>query len=189
MKKTQFNIILCGVGGQGIITLLQILTEAALIEGYDVKSSELHGLSQRGGMVVTHLRFGEKIFSPMILPGKANLILGLEISEALRKIDFSNEKTIFLVNKKYIPYPNCLPEEKILKELKKIKNLYLIEASKICQEKLKNEVLAGIYLISFASFKNLIPLKPSSLKKAIKKIIPQKYLEQNLKALNLAKTA
>ena len=69
-------MIIVGTGGQGLITLLQILAEAALIEGYDVKTSELHGLSQRGGSVEVHIRFGKEIYSPLIFPGKANLILG-----------------------------------------------------------------------------------------------------------------
>ena len=59
-KTSQFNIVIIGTGGQGLITLLQILAEAALFEGYDVKTSELHGLSQRGGSVEAHVRFGEK---------------------------------------------------------------------------------------------------------------------------------
>ena len=84
MEHKTFNIILSGVGGQGIITLLQILAEAAFVEKYDVKTSELHGLSQRGGSVVAHLRFGEKIFSPLIKATEADLILSLEISEAVR---------------------------------------------------------------------------------------------------------
>ena len=78
-------------------------------------------------------------------------------------------------------------EEEILNNLKKIsKNIFLIPATEICQEKLGTNVVAGVYLISLSSFKNLIPMKPSSLFKAIKKIIPEKYLELNLKTFNLA---
>jgi len=61
-NKKDFNLIIVGTGGQGLITLLQILAEAALIEGYEVKTSELHGLSQRGGSVEVHIRFGKKFF-------------------------------------------------------------------------------------------------------------------------------
>ena len=84
MTNKNFNIILTGVGGQGIITLLSVIDEAAFVEGYDIKSSELHGLSQRGGSVEAHIRFGKKVYSPMVSNGKADLIIALEALEALR---------------------------------------------------------------------------------------------------------
>ncbi|MBU2578505.1 indolepyruvate oxidoreductase subunit beta [Patescibacteria group bacterium] len=190
-KHKTFNIILSGVGGQGIITLLQILAEAAFIENYDVKTSELHGLSQRGGSVLAHLRFGKEVFSPLIKPAEADLILSLEILEAARAINFANPETIFLIDKKYIAFENSLTENKILEQLKKfIKNerLHLINASQICQEKLGAEIFSGIYLLGVAICKNLIPLKSKSVLMAIKKIIPKKYQDANIRAFNLART-
>jgi indolepyruvate ferredoxin oxidoreductase beta subunit len=192
MKKNnrKFNIVISGTGGQGLITLLQIISEAAFIEDYDIRTSELHGLSQRGGSIEVHIRFGKKIYSPLVSQGKADLILGLEMQEALKGTYYANQKTKFLVNKYIIPIPLAKPltETEILKSLKKIsKNIILVPAGKICQEKLGTNVVAGIYLISLAVLKNLIPLKPNSILKAIKKIIPAKYLELNLKAFNLAR--
>ncbi len=191
-KAEQFNMLIVGTGGQGLITTLQIISEAAIQEGYDIKTSELHGLSQRGGSVEVHIRFGKKIYSPMVSRGKADLILGLEEQEILNGAYFANSKTKFLINQFVITIPlrKTLPESEILNRLKKIsKNITVVSADKICQEKLGNGVVSGIYLISFTAFKNLIPLKPESIKKAIKKIIPEKFLELNLKAFNLAKTA
>ena len=188
-KVNQFNTLIVGTGGQGQITLLQILTEAALIEGYDVKTSELHGLSQRGGSVEVHIRFGKKIFSPLIPQGQADLIIGLEMQECLKACYYANPKTNFLINKYIVPIPleKILPEKEILDNLKKVsKNIFLIPAAEICQEKLGTNVVAGVYLISLSSFKNLIPIKPTSLFEAIKKIIPEKYLELNLKTFKLA---
>lgn len=182
MKQKTFNIILAGVGGQGIITLLQILAEAAFVENYDVRTSELHGLSQRGGSVVAHLRFGEKVFSPLIKLAEADLILSLEISEAARAIDFAHSETTFLIDKKYIAFENSFSEQKIIEQLKKLiknKNFYLVETLQ--------EIFAGVYLLGFAVHKNLIPLKSISILKAIKKIIPKKYQEINIKTFNLAK--
>jgi indolepyruvate ferredoxin oxidoreductase beta subunit len=187
----QFNMVITGTGGQGLITLLQIIAEAALIEGYDLKTSELHGLSQRGGSVEVHIRFGKKIYSSLVSQGKADLILGLEIQETLKGIYFANSKTNFLINKYVIPIPlqKSLPETNILKSIKRVsKNIKLIPASQITQEKLGTNVVAGVYLISLASFKNLIPLKPTSISKAIKKTILEKYLGLNLKAFDLAKS-
>lgn len=186
----KFNIVIVGTGGQGLITLLQIIAEAALFEGYEVRTSELHGLSQRGGSVEVHIRFGQKIYSPLVSQGKADLILGLEMQEALRGIYFANQKTKFLLNKQIIliPLVKNLTETEILKNLKKIGKVILIPAAETCQKEFNTNVVAGIYLISLASFKNLIPLKPNSISRAIKKIIPEKYLELNLKTFKLAKS-
>ena len=184
-----FNIVIAGVGGQGLITLTQILAEAALIEGYDVKTSELHGLSQRGGSVETHIRFGKRIFSPLVGRGTADLILGLEMTEGLRALSYANSETIFLINKNFISYGEELSEKDVLEKINSLikKNLYLIPASEICQKELEKEVVSGVYLLSYAVHKKIIPLKPESLIFAVKKVIPEKYLELNQKAFNLAK--
>ncbi len=189
-KADQFNVLIVGTGGQGLITLLQVLAEAAVIEGYDVKTSELHGLSQRGGSVEVHIRFGKKIYAPLIPQGKANLIIGLEMQEVLKSIYFANSKTKLLLNKHIVPIPlvKNLTAEEILKALKVFgKNLSVVAANEICQKELNKAVVAGMYLLSLSSYKGLIPLKPASILKAIKKTIPEKYLELNLKVFELAR--
>ena len=189
MRAKEFNIIIVGTGGQGLITLLQVIAEAALVEGYDIKTSELHGLSQRGGSVEVHVRFGKKIYSPLISRSRADLILGLEMQECLRATYFANPKTTFLINKHIIPIPLQKPllEKEILGNLKKFtKNINLIPASALCQEQFGTGVTAGIYLLSLANFKGLIPLKQTSILKAIKKVVPQKYFELNKKTFELA---
>jgi len=187
MSKT-FNIIISGTGGQGLITLTQIIAEAALIEGLDVKTSELHGLSQRGGAVETHIRFGKKVYSPLVSSGSADLILSLETLESLRVFSYANSKTIFLVNKFTLSFPGSPKEKEILRKLKSItKNLKIIPASEICQKELGKEVVSGIYLLGYAAHNKLIPLKPASTLKAITKVVPEKYLDLNKKAFELAK--
>jgi len=189
--KNNFNIIITGVGGQGIITLLSVINEAAFIEGYDVKSSELHGLSQRGGSVIAHIRFGKKVYSPMVSQGEADLIIGLEMLEVLRSFIFTSDKTMFLINRYSLPFIGTLPEKEILEGIKKVSgdNLSLVPASEICKKELGKEVVSGIYLLGCAAYKNLIPLKPESFLKAAENIIPKKHLELNKKAFNLAKNA
>ena len=98
MTNKNFNIILTGVGGQGIITLLQVIDEAAFVQGYDVRSSELHGLSQRGGSVEAHIRFGKKVYSPMVSNGEVDLIIALEALEGLRESSRAGEQTKILIN-------------------------------------------------------------------------------------------
>jgi len=189
LNKKEFNIVIVGTGGQGLITLLQILAETALSDGYDVKTSELHGLSQRGGSVETHIRFGKKIFSPLIPRGKADLILGLEMQECLNACYFANKQTIFLINKFFIPIldKKILTENEILKELRKItKNIIVVPAAEICEKKTGKNILSGIYLLSYACFQKIIPLKPDLMLKAIEKVVPEKYLELNKKIYRLA---
>jgi len=189
-KVGQFDMVIVGTGGQGQITLLQILLEAALLQGFDVRSSELHGLSQRGGSVEVHIRFGNKIYSPMVSQGKADFILSLEMQEILKGTYYAGPQTNFLINRRVVPIflTKPLSEEENLNNLKKInKNISVVSTSEICRQKLGSDVVSGVYLISLAVFKKLIPLKSASILKAIKKIIPEKYLELNLKAFELAK--
>lgn len=182
-----FNIIINGVGGQGIITLLALIDEAAFIEGYDVKSSELHGLSQRGGSVETHIKVGKKINSPLILNGQVDLIISLEVLEGLRETVKAGKQTKFLVNNFSLPFIGGLPKEEIKKQLSVFKNeMHFVDATSICKEELQNDVVATVYLLGYAISKKLIPLKIESVMLAIKNVIPEKYQELNIKALNLS---
>ena len=185
-----FNMVIVGTGGQGVITLLQILAEAALIEGYDVKTSELHGLSQRGGSVEVHFRFGKKVFSPLVARANADLILGLEMQECLKSCYYAGKQTKFLINKFFIPIlgQKSITEKAIVKEIQRFtKNIIVIPAADICEKELGKNVVAGVYLLSYASRNKIIPLKPSSILKAIEQAVAKKYLELNKKAFKLAK--
>lgn len=185
MDKT-FNLIVNGVGGQGVITLLILIDQAAMIEGCEVRSSELHGLSQRGGSVETHIRFGKKVNSPLIPNGRADLILSLETLEALRETAKAGKQTKFLVNDYSLPFQGSLPAEEIKKQLGLIKNeIYIIPASADCKNKLQNEIVCTLYSLGYAVVKNLIPLKKDSVLRAIKDMVPEKYKELNINAFNL----
>lgn len=189
MENKDFNLIINGVGGQGLVTLLKIISEAATEEKYEVRTSELHGLSQRGGAVEVHLRFGREIYSPLVAKGRANLILSLETQEALVVGYYGSREagTVFLVNKYRTPtFSKDLEEKAILQDLNKIsKKTILLPASESCKKELGTDVVAGIYLLGAALNQKLIPLKLESVISAIKKVIPEKYLELNIKALKL----
>jgi len=92
------NILIAGVGGQGIITMGKMISNAASIEGVKVMVAETHGLAQRGGAVNIHVRLGN-VYYPLIPKGGADYIVGLEASEALRNLEYSNEGTVFVINK------------------------------------------------------------------------------------------
>jgi len=193
MEKTldQFNIVICGVGGQGLITLNKILVKAALNEGYEAKTSELHGLSQRGGSVETHIRFGEKIYSPLVKKGGANLIIAIEAQEALKASYYASKKTetVFVINDfiASIPTKEPIPSQKISELLKDFsKKVLLIPATEFTQKELGNSVLAGMYLLGMAFSNKLIPLKYSSILKAMEEIVPKQFFDLNKRALELA---
>ena len=96
-----FNMVVAGYGGQGVLTLAKILARAAFMAGFDVKQAELHGLSQRGGSLTCHIRFGEEVYSPLVCAGGADLIIALEAAEALRACKFASPgKTVALTNTK-----------------------------------------------------------------------------------------
>ncbi len=82
------NVLVCGVGGQGVILFSNLVAEIALASGYDVKKSEVHGMAQRGGSVNTHVRFGDRVFSPLIEEGGADLLVAFEMLEAVRYVHF-----------------------------------------------------------------------------------------------------
>ena len=187
--KNKYNILIVGVGGQGLITLLKIISEAAISKGYDIKTSELHGLSQRGGSVEVHISFGEKIYSPLTRQGSADLIIALEAQEAKKACYYASEQTIFLINNFFAPIPGQKLEKKesILKDLEKFsKNAIPIPASEICKKEIGSSVVAGVYLISLASFEKILPIDSSLILKAIKKTVPKKYLDINQRAFKLA---
>ena len=189
--KENFNLVIVGVGGQGQITLLRILEEAALAEKKDFKGSELHGLSQRGGSVEVHFRMGKNVFSPLVSQGDADLILALEMQEAIRSLYYASQKTQFLLNKLIIPIPgeNIVPEDQIINSIKSFtKKIEMVEASKICKEKFQKEILAGVYLLGYAQMRKFLPLRKESLEEGIKKVMPEKYLSENLEAFKLSQS-
>jgi indolepyruvate ferredoxin oxidoreductase beta subunit len=191
IMKENFNLVIVGVGGQGQITLLRILEEAALFEKRGFKGSELHGLSQRGGSVEVHFRMGKDIFSPLVAQGDADLILGLEMQESIRSLYYASSKTQFLLNKSTIPIPgeSVVSENQILESLRKFtKKIEIIEASQICKEKFQKEILAGIYLLGYAQKKGFLPFKKGSLEEGIKRVIPEKYLGENLEVFKFSQS-
>jgi len=104
--KNSGNILLCGVGGQGILLASEITSSALIRAGLDVKKSEVHGMAQRGGSVVAHLRFGEKVYSPLIELGSADIAVSFELLESLRYLPYYQKNTRVIVNtQKILPAP------------------------------------------------------------------------------------
>ena len=183
MKK---DIILAGVGGQGILTIAATIGTAALSEGLQLKQAEVHGMSQRGGDVQSHLRISSKeIASDLIPAGKADLVISVEPMEALRYVNMLHKKTGWLISSMN-PYKN-IPEypdlEAILNEIWKLPNYITIDANKVAKEE-GSVKAANIVILGAAS--PFLGLKYESLQKAVTQIFAPKgedIVKLNLKAL------
>jgi len=182
------NIILTGVGGQGILLASEIISEAAAQAGYDVKKSEIHGMSQRGGSVNSHVRFGEKIYSPLVMKGDCDLLLAFEKLEALRMADFVKKEGIIIVNDQRInpstvisgaaTYPENI--EEILNT--RFRSVTFIDALKIARQA-GNPRTANIVLLGAASKALDIPLE--IWENAILSNVPERATEVNLRAFRI----
>ncbi len=181
------DIIIVGVGGQGTLLASRILGNLAQSLGYDVKLSEVHGMAQRGGSVVTHVRFGDKIYAPVIDEGGADIVLAFEKLEALRWLGYLKKGGKVFVNTQQISpmsvvtgndkYPNDIKER--IKET--APDAVFINALKIARdagnEKVVNTVMIGV----LARYMD-IPKK--DFIDAIKKTVPERFLDINIKAFN-----
>ena len=191
----KFNILLTGVGGEGVLTTQVVIARAANLEGHFVRGLQLHGLSQRGGSLQAVVRFGdaEEISSPAITPADANLILAFEPLEAVRTIYFAHqEKTVFVIdNEPRVPiYAHLLrkpyPE---IKEIEKrvtpfAKNIYFIPASQMAKKECGDPIFGNTVLLGAAFGRGFLPLKKESLLEAIKISAPRE-LEKNLAAFEV----
>jgi len=188
----EFNIVLAGVGGQGIILAAQVLGTAAVNDGFNVRVSEIHGMAQRGGAVVSDVRIGENVLAPTVLDGNADVLLGFEPIETLRNLKFASGKTIVIMNAERImpteltakraKYPSL--EETIQKINAFTKNVIVIEASKLAKEA-GNILTQNVVLLGALAAVGKIPIKTETLIDALRELIPPKQLEVNIKAFKI----
>lgn len=181
------NIVLAGVGGLGILLAAEIIGTAAVKEGYNVRVSELHGMAQRGGAVVSHVRIGEKALAPTVLEGTADAIVSLEPMEALRNIKFATPKTIVLVNTKPFKISGTkYPEVNVLLEQLRnfTKNTILIDATALA-EKAGTGITQNVVMMGALAAVKRLPMKVETLKEALRELVPTKYLNINIKAFEL----
>ena len=184
------NIMIVGVGGQGSLLASKLLGHLLLTEGYDVKVSEVHGMSQRGGSVVTYLRFGEKVYSPVIDKGEADFIVSFEQLEAARYLEFLKPDGRIVTNTQTIdPMPvitgaASYPEQLIEKMRQKGVNVDAMDCLTLANEagsaKAVNIVLMG-------KLSNYFDIPLEKWQKAIAECVPEKFLELNQKAFMLGR--
>lgn len=185
------NCLLCGVGGQGVVLASKLIAYAAMTKGLNVRTSETIGMSQRGGSVVTHVRIGEKIHSPMIPKGSADVIMAFEPAEAVRNLSYLKEDGVMVVDKKAVkPVTATLNQSKYdgqaeLEYLKKnVKNLYIVDGDEICEQIGSSKVL-NVVLLGVALGSGVLNIPLEDMKEELKKHVKPQFVEMNIKALEL----
>ena len=179
------SVMIVGVGGQGSLLASRILGHVFLEQGFDVKVSEVHGMSQRGGSVVTYIKYGDQVFSPIIEQGEADFLLSFEQLEAARWLPhLKKDGTMILSTQKIgaAQYP-----ENIVSKLRQTgANLVAVDALNLAQQagspKATNTVLIGI-------LSTMMPFAKENWEAAIRELVPQKFLDLNLKAFELGRMA
>ncbi len=183
------DIILAGVGGQGILSIAAVIGEAALSQGLFMKQSEVHGMSQRGGDVQSNLRISDQtIFSDLIPTGKADLVLALEPMEALRYLPYLSAAGWLVSNSvPYVNIPNYPEEEKLQESMSGFQHKVILDVERIAREA-GSVRAANMVLLGAAS--PFLQLDYSGLEQAVRYIFGRKgeaVVELNLKALSMGK--
>ena len=179
------SILLAGVGGQGIVLASKILAKCAFTAGYMVKESELHGMAQRGGSVISHVRFGEEVYSPLIPGGKADFLVALEELEGLRYTYFLKSSAQVILNSKQVAPSIIIPENSRYPEniKEKLESLgFRVDAVKALEEakELGNLKVENIILIGALS--RYLPFTVEDWQRTIEESVPVKTIEINMKA-------
>ncbi len=181
------NIMIVGVGGQGTLLASRILGNTVINEGYDVKVSEVHGMSQRGGSVVTYVKYGEKVYSPIIDKGEADIILAFETLEAYRALPFLKKGGKLIVNNQEIdPMPVIIgateyPSD-IINKMSEKADVTTVNALDLAT-KAGNFKSVNVVLIGVMAKSTDIPYEKWI--DTIKTTVPEKFIETNLKAFDL----
>ena len=179
------NILLAGVGGQGILLASEVLSEVVLMAGLDVKKNEIHGMSQRGGSVVSHVRYGEKVFSSIIPEGEVDILFSFELLETCRYLPLMRKNGRVIANNWQISppsvargvqsYPEKLPE--------KICEMY---PDSLIVDGLELALAAGnpktVNTVLLGALSNKLEFKKEMWLEALEKMIPARLLDINLKA-------
>lgn len=184
------NILLVGVGGQGILLASEILSEAAMLAGFDVKKSEIHGMSQRGGSVVSHVRYGTEVFSPIVPEGEGDILFGFELMETVRSLPLLKPGGTVVANDLQISPPLVLMGQEVYPEgladfiKAQFADLLLVDGQKMAADagnvRAANTVLLG-------AVSKRLSISEVYWLKALGKMVPPKALEVNMRAFQMGR--
>lgn len=191
----------CGVGGQGLMLVSNIIGLTCAEYGLNIRTAETHGLAQRSGSIYTHIRIGENVFSPLIPYGETDVLLGMEAIETLRYIEFLKPDGVIILND-YVWQPvqstydrvnnheeKYIEVQEIISKLQKITSkINIINASDLALEA-GNSLTTNVVLLGALSEIEGFPIPKEHLKSIIPKVVPKKAIEVNLKAFDLGSKA
>lgn len=182
------NIIICGVGGQGTVLAAKVLSQAAISNGERVLSAETIGMAQRGGSVVSHVRIGEDVYSPLVPQGQADVLIAFEAAEAVRNIAFLKKGGSVIVNKKVVqPVTASLSgktfdENEMISYLEKVAgNVIAVDTDQACKD-LGSSKVVNMVLLGAASKSGLI--SKDELKAALKLLVKPEFYDLNVRAID-----
>ena len=188
----ELNVIIAGVGGQGILFMSRVLGHVAVKKGLNFIQTEVHGLSQRYGSIHTEIRIGKDVQSPLILEGTLDLLIALEPLEALRKANYVNQRTTVVMDIHRIPPVTAYIEkaripdvDEIISDLKALgaKKIFTVRATDIAVE-LGDPVLANSVILGAASTTGVLPFSKEEIRNSLSELSPRRYVEQNLRAFD-----
>ncbi len=192
----ELNVIMAGVGGQGVVLMSEILGNAAVRDGLRVRGSEVLGMAQRGGSVFSNIRFGDEVYAPLTTEGKCDSLVALEPSEALRNIQYLNKQSIVIANtRKIVPatvsmgksqYPDLKVIEEKLKEA--AGRVILVDAIELA-EKAGNRQTTNVVMLGTMFGCGKMPVKLETVKAAILERVPPKAADVTMKAFELGRQA
>jgi indolepyruvate ferredoxin oxidoreductase beta subunit len=181
----QGNILFCGVGGQGILLASEVTAYSLLAAGMDVRKSEVHGMAQRGGSVTAHLRYGAKVYSPLISPGEADIVVAFEMLEAARYLPYMHTDSTAIVNTHRI-YPPAVATgkmqypENVLDEIKRkdinVKTLDAFEIARSVGE------IRAVNIVMVGMLSTYLPVEEKIFLDVLHDRIPQKFRDVNIRA-------
>ena len=181
------NVLICGVGGQGTVLAAKVLSQAALVKGEHVLSAETIGMAQRGGSVVSHVRIGDNVYSPLIPENEADIIIAFEAAEAVRNINYLKKGGMVIVNNKVVqPVTASLTgksfsENDMISFLEKnAEKVITVDTEKACAE-LGSSKVANMVLLGAATKTGLV--EKDDLKAAIKMLVKPEFYELNCRAI------
>ncbi len=186
------NIMIVGVGGQGSLLASKLLGRVLLTEGYDIKVSEVHGMSQRGGSVVTYVRFGDKVYSPIVDKGEADFIVSFELLEAARYLEYLKPEGRIVVNTQQIdPMPvitgkAVYPENLVEKFKAKKIQVEAMDALAIAENA---GTVKAVNIALMGRLSRFFDISETAWLTALEQSVPAKFLEVNKKAFQLGRNA
>ena len=186
------NIVIVGVGGQGSLLACNLMGKALMIEGYDAKVSEVHGMSQRGGAVVTYVRYGNKVYSPIVDEGQAELLVSFELLEAARWFQLLAPGGTVVTNTQRInPVPVTMGVAKYPENLLEKFNAFGAEVDAIDALALAEQAGSSktVNIVMMGRLSKYFPFSMETWHKALEAVVPARFLELNRKAFELGASA